>query len=59
MFKLSKAKHLKYFKLKTINTMFFTAYILDLCYKASIIAIIIPNQHNKLLKIVKEYIIIK
>jgi len=43
VFKLGKAKHLKYSKLSTKNAILFTAYILDPCYKASIIAIIIPN----------------
>ena len=43
VFKLGKAKHLKYSKLSTKNAILFTAYILDPCYKASIIAIIMPN----------------
>jgi hypothetical protein len=56
-FKSGKAKHLKYSKLKAINAMLFTAYILDPCCKASIIAIIMPNQRDELLKMAKEYII--
>jgi hypothetical protein len=42
-----------------VSTARFTAYILDPCCKASIIAIIMLNQHDKLLKIAKKYIIIK
>jgi hypothetical protein len=57
VFKLGKAKHLKYSKLKARNAMLFIAYILDPCYKALIITIIMPNQRNKLLIIAKKYII--
>jgi hypothetical protein len=56
-FKSGKAKHLKYSKLKAMNAILFTAHILDPCCKASIIAIIMPNQRDKLLKMAKEYII--
>jgi hypothetical protein len=57
IFKSGKAKHLKYSKLKARNAMLFVAYILDPCYKASIITIIMPNQRDKLLTIAKKYII--
>ncbi len=43
MFKLGKAKYLKYSKLSTKNTILFIAYILDPCYKALMIAIMMPN----------------
>jgi hypothetical protein len=56
VFKAGKAKHLKYTKLKTKNAMLFVAYILDPCYKISIIANIIPDQFNAVLSMVKKYI---
>jgi hypothetical protein len=59
VFKSGKAKHLKYSKLKAINAMLFAAYILDSCYKALMIAIIMPNQRDELLKMAKAYMIIK
>ena len=58
-FKSGKAKHLKYSKLKAMNAMLFAAHILDLCCKASMIAMMMPNQRDELLKMAKEYIITK
>ena len=43
VFKLGKAKHLKYSKLSAKNAILFIAYILDPYYKVLIIAIIMPN----------------
>ena len=59
MFKLGKAKHLKYSKLSTKNAMLFTAYILDPHYKALMITIMMPNQRNELITMTKNYMIIE
>jgi hypothetical protein len=56
-FKSGKAKHLKYSKLKAMNAMLFAAHILDPCCKASMIAMMMPNQRDELLKMAKEYMI--
>jgi hypothetical protein len=58
-FKLNKAKHLKYFKLTAKNAMLFITYILDPRYKASMIAMIMPNQRDELLTMIKNYMTIE
>jgi hypothetical protein len=58
-FKLGKAKHLKYSKLTAKNAMLFAAHILDPRCKASMITIMMPNQRDELLTIVKNYMTIE
>jgi hypothetical protein len=59
VFKASKAKHLKYIKLKAKNIMLFTAYILDPCCKISMIINMMLNQSDVVLDIVKKYMTTK
>jgi hypothetical protein len=57
VFKLGKAKHLKYSKLSAKNAMLFAAHILDPCYKALMITMMMPNQRDELIIITKNYMI--
>jgi hAT family C-terminal dimerisation region len=56
-FKSGKSKHLKYSKLSAKNAMLFAAHILDPRCKASMIAMMMPNQRVEMLKMVKKYMI--
>ncbi len=58
-FKASKAKHLKYTKLKSKNAILFAVYILDPRYKTSMITTIMLEKSEEILRMVKKYITTK
>ena len=59
VFKLGKAKHLKYSKLSAKNAILFATHILDPRYKALMIVIMMPNQRDELITMTKNYMIIE